>query len=450
MPHHVEAFVAKMTRAGIDPAAVTCFREFYLRYRSGQARTEVREEDIRPVPDELMVRFEDLPAAAPTAADGTTVAIRLNGGLGTSMGLTRAKSLLEVKPGLTFLDVIARQALATGQPLLFMDSYNTRQDTLEHLARYPGLRRSGLPLDFLQNQFPRIRAVDGAPLDFGDERDWNPPGHGDLYLAIQRDGLLDHLVSLGCRTAFVANADNLGAVPDPRIPAFMAAAGIPFLMEVCRRTPMDRKGGHLALRHDRQVLCLREAAQRPRDGDRFEDVDRYGWFNTNSLWVDLIALQAVLRAGHGILPLPLMANPKTVDGIPVVQLETAMGAAIESFPGARALAVPRERFVPVKKTCDLLVLRSDLYALDEASGQLRQAPGTALPMVDLDEAHFRSVTHLDERFAEGVPSLRACTALTVRGPVSFAGGVILRGRVTILADSPKRLPPGTYEGTVRL
>lgn len=449
MAQHVEAFVAKMAQAGIDPAAVACFREFYLRYRGGQARTEVREEDIRPVPDDLMVRLEDLPPAAPTAA-GSTVVIRLNGGLGTSMGLTRAKSLLAIKPGVTFLDVIARQALATGQPLLFMDSYNTRRDTLEHLQRYPGLCREGLPLDFLQNQFPRIRSLDGAPLDFGDERDWNPPGHGDLYLAIQRDGLLEHLISQGCRTAFVSNADNLGAVPDSRIPAFMAAAGIPFLMEVCRRTPMDRKGGHLALRRDRHGLCLREAAQRPKDGDRFEDIERYSWFNTNSLWVDLLALQAVLREGHGILPLPLMANPKTVDGIPVVQLETAMGAAIENFPGARALAVPRQRFVPVKKTCDLLVLRSDLYALDEASGELRQAPGTTLPLVDLDEAHYRVVAQLDERFAEGVPSLRACTALTVRGPVSFAAGAELRGAVTIVADSPRRLPPGTYEGMVRL
>jgi len=449
MPQHVDAFVAKMSAADISPAAIGCFREYYLRYRHGQAQTELREEDIRPPPDERLVRFEDLPAAAPSELHDVVV-VKLNGGLGTSMGLTRAKSLLDVKPGVTFLDVIARQALALEVRLLFMNSYNTRRDTLEHLARYPGLVRDALPLDFLQNQFPRIRLGGGAPLDFGDERDWNPPGHGDLYLAIQEGGLLDRLVQLGCRYAFVANADNLGAVPDRRIPGYMAAHGVPFLMEVCRRAPMDRKGGHLAVRRETDALCLREAAQRPKGGDRFEDIAMYRWFNTNSLWIDLRVLQDVLRQHDGIIPLPLMANPKTVEGIPVVQLETAMGAAIENFPGARALAVPRERFAPVKKTCDLLVLRSDVYTLDEETGQLRQTAGSHLPTVDLDEAHYRSVAQLDERFPEGVPSLRACQALTVRGPVTFAARTGLRGTVSIIAEGPKRLPPGTYEGTVRL
>lgn len=449
MPHHVDAFLAKMSAAGINPAAVGCFRDYYLRYRHGQARTEMREEDIRPPPDERLVHFADLSPAAPDLLH-QTVLIRLNGGLGTSMGLTRAKSLLTVRPGVTFLDVIARQALSMGVRLLFMDSYNTRRDTLDHLARYPGLSRDGLPLDFLQNRFPRIRATGGAPLDFGDDRDWNPPGHGDLYLAIQQDGLLDRLVQLGCRYAFIANADNLGAVPDSRVPAYMERHAVPFIMEVCHRTPMDRKGGHLAVRRESDALCLREAAQRPRGGDRFEDIGLYKWFNTNNLWVDLRVLSEVLSRHGGVMPLPLMANPKTVDGIPVIQLETAMGAAIEGFAGARALAVPRERFAPVKKTCDLLVLRSDVYTLDPETGQLRQTPGSHLPAVDLDDAHYRSVAQLDERFPEGVPSLCACSALTVRGAVTFAARTTFRGRVTISADTPRRLPPGTYEGAVRL
>jgi UTP--glucose-1-phosphate uridylyltransferase len=449
MPQHLDECMAKMTGAGICPAAIACFRQYYLQYRSGRVRVELREDDIRPPPDERLTRFEELPAAA-TGSLADTVVIKLNGGLGTSMGLTRAKSLLEVRPGIAFLDVIARQAVTAGMRLLFMDSYNTRSDTLAHLAPYAGLARDGLPLDFLQNQFPRLRTDVGGPLGFGDERDWNPPGHGDLYLAIQANGLLDQLLALGCRYAFVSNADNLGASADGRIPAFMAAQGVPFLMEVCRRSPMDRKGGHLAVRRETGALCLREAAQRPQGGDRFEDVEFYSWFNTNNLWVDLRAMADLLRQHAGNLPLPLMLNPKKVDGIPVVQFETAMGAAIELFPGARALAVPRTRFAPVKKTCDLLVLRSDVYDLDPTTGRLAQAPGAGLPTVDLDEVHYGKVAQLDERFAEGVPSLRACVSLAVRGQVTFATRTTFRGRVTLSAEGPKRLPPGTYEGTVRL
>ncbi len=116
---------------------------------------------------------------------------------------------------------------------------------------------------------------------------------------------------------------------------------------------------------------LREIAQTPDDDvDSFQDVSRHRFFNTNTLWVNLRALGALMDERDGVLGLPMIVNRKTVDpgdaGSPaVIQLETAMGAAIDVFDGAAAVRVPRARFAPVKTTDDLLVVRSDAYVLTD-------------------------------------------------------------------------------------
>ena len=179
--------------------------------------------------------------------------LKLNGGLGTSMGMTRAKSLLEVKDGLTFLDIIVRQVLDLRRrsgarlPLVLMNSFATRDDSLAALARYPELA-SDVPADFVQNKVPKLLADDLTPASWPAEPglEWAPPGHGDLYTALVVSGMLDELLERGYRYAFVSNADNLGAVLEPRILAWMAREGHPFVMEVADRTEADRKGGHLA------------------------------------------------------------------------------------------------------------------------------------------------------------------------------------------------------------
>ena len=91
-----------------------------------------------------------------------TAVIKLNGGLGTSMGMDRAKSLLCVRRGLSFLDIIARQVLHLRKeydatlPLIFMNSFRTSADTMAALARYEDLPVDGLPLEFLQNKEPKL------------------------------------------------------------------------------------------------------------------------------------------------------------------------------------------------------------------------------------------------------------------------------------------------------
>ena len=181
------------------------------------------------------------------------------------MGMTKAKSLLEVKDGLTFLDIIVRQVLALRAssgariPLVLMNSFATREDSLAALREYPDLE-ADVPLDFVQNRVPKIEASSLAPVSWepNPEQEWAPPGHGDLYPALVASGMLEALLERGYRWALVSNSDNLGAVLDARILAWLAREDIPFLMEVARRSEQDRKGGHLARRVDGGGLVLRE------------------------------------------------------------------------------------------------------------------------------------------------------------------------------------------------
>jgi UTP--glucose-1-phosphate uridylyltransferase len=261
--------------------------------------------------------------------------------------------------------------------------------------------------------------------------------------------MLDALLARGFRHAMIANSDNLGAVVDARIAAWVAAQRIPFLMEVVRGTAADRKGGHIARRLRDGRLILREIAQTPpEDEDSFRDYRHWRYYNTNSLWLDLDALASSYADG-GTLELPVIVNRKTVDprdptSTPVLQLESAMGAAIGSFPGARVLEVPRTRFVPVKTTDDLLLLRSDVYRLTDELAVAPAVEGDALPFVELDKKHFRMIDDFDHRFPAGPPSLRHAERLVVDGDVSFGSGVVIRGDVEVAADGePRHIADGT-------
>jgi len=444
-------FEQKMRAAGLPDVAIASFRRAYQTLVSGEKAT-LSEAELAPVgdvPDQTA-----LPAARAEgeAALARTVVIKLNGGLGTSMGMTRAKSLLPVKDGHSFLDVTARQIVRlrerTGAavPLVLMNSFRTHADSLAALAPYGKLSGS-LPPDFLQHKVPRILAADLTPVAWPrePEHEWCPPGHGDLYPALQSSGLLAALLAGGYRTAFVSNADNLGAVLDPALLGWFVASGAPFAMEVKERSEADRKGGHLARTKDGR-LVLRETAQcPPEERQGFEDVKRWRFFNTNNLWIDLPALARALAAAHGVLPLPVIRNEKPVDpadpGSPrVIQLETAMGAAISLFEGARAVRVSEERFAPVKTTSDLLRVRSDAYRRD-AEERVLPAPGGLGGAIDveLDGNFFRTVAQLDERTPHGPPSLVRCRRLVVRGDVRFGRGVVIEGDVTLEAPPGGRL-----------
>jgi UTP--glucose-1-phosphate uridylyltransferase len=446
---------AKMRAAGAHEEAIRSFEDAYTRLRSG-GESLLATADLEPVGD--VPAFEDLPDADAAQALSETALIKLNGGLATSMGLQEPKSLIEVHGGHTFLDVIVGQAQALRArygvqlPLILMDSDATRTATLAALDSIGAIDNGGLDPDFLQSMIPKLDASTLAPATWPDAPalEWCPPGHGDVYGALRRSGMLQALRERGIRYAMISNADNLGAQLDPRIVAHMAAHQIPFLMEVVQGTEADRKGGHVARRRADGQLVLRETAQTPEaDQESFRDYRRWRYYNTNTLWVDLDILSQRLDTTGGVLSLPLIVNRKTVDprdqrSTAVIQLESAMGAAIESFPGASLLLVPRTRFAPVKTTDDLLVLRSDVYTI---SDEMVVAPlperASNLPYVELDKRYYKLIDDFERRFPAGPPSLRLAERLVVSGDVTFGADMIVLGPVSVSVDHPTTLDAGT-------
>jgi len=447
-----------MEAAAVSEAAIRAFERNYqalLRNESGM----ITEDSISPcdsVPDLEAVSSGGEEFDSKLLAK--TVVIKLNGGLGTSMGLQKAKSLLPVKGDTTFLDIIANQIIhlreETGAKVRFllMDSFSTSEDTMEHMEAYKRQDLSGAEkIELMQNQIPKIDAETMAPATWekNPSNEWCPPGHGDLYAALAGSGWLDALLSGGVKYAFVSNSDNLGAVLDAGLLRYFAESEMPFLMEATRRTGADKKGGHLAVRNADNQLLLREVAQCAEgDLDEFQNIDKHQYFNTNSLWIRLDVLKDLLEKENGVLPLPMIKNKKTIDprdkkSTVVYQLEVAMGAAIESFPGSGAICVPRSRFAPVKTTSDLFALRSDAYEqTPDGRIALVAARESKPPVIDLSD-EYKMVDSLE---GLGMPSLIKVGKLTVRGSVRFADGVTIVGDVSFINESgdTKWVAGGTY------
>ena len=452
---HLAEFAAKMAQAGLNPLVIDTFAHYYRRLVGGETGL-IHDADIRPIPLDEIPKTANLGgyAAAGRHALSRAVRIVLNGGLGTSMGLLGPKSLLKVKQGRSFLEIILRQAELGQTRLAMMNSFNTHTATLSEVTK---LKPSRPPLFFLQHKFPKILQGKLAPVSWPSNREleWNPPGHGDVYAALFASGMLQKLLEEGVRYAFICNSDNLGAGVDESLLGYFAEKRFPFMMEVAEKTPSDIKGGHLA-RQQNGRLVLREAAQCPKEEiAAFQDIRRYRFFNTNNIWVNLEFLKDLILR-HRFVDLPMIVNPKTVDPrdekSPLVyQIETAMGSGVSLFEGAAAVNVPRARFLPVKTCSDLLAVRSDCFVYSEREGltlnPARESAGrTEAIKIKLDSKYYGKFDLLEERFKEGEPSLVECDALTIHGDVRFEKGVVVRGAVTITNSSAS--PAVVKAGTV--
>ena len=439
---NINDFIQTMKSAKVSEQTIQIFKYYFQLLIAGEKGKLSKDQITTPKPNHI-IDFNELNDLSHQNLKKLAV-IKLNGGLGTSMGLSQAKSLLPVKDGYTFLDIIAKQTLILRKqyhinlPIMFMNSFYTSQDTVNFLKKYPELKNDNLPIDFLQNKFPKVRKDDYKPLsDQNEENNWNPPGHGDLYNVLSNSSLsaslLDTMIDNGIEYIFVSNSDNLGAVIDPKILNRLIKDDIDFAMEVCIRTEMDKKGGHLAATNEGKLI-LREVAQCPEDEVAdFQNIQTYKYFNTNNLWIKLTGLKKKIQTYGGFLPLNLILNQKNVNDVPVYQLETAMGAAISLFDNSKALCVPRSRFLPVKKNQDLLLLWSDNYELDE-NFVLMQKAGAKDTILDLDDNFFGKIDLLKNACQKGIPSLFNCDYLKIKGNVRFGSNVKFVGKVNVETD----------------
>eukprot|EP00285_Hemiselmis_virescens_P009799 CAMPEP_0173392112 /NCGR_PEP_ID=MMETSP1356-20130122/18764_1 /TAXON_ID=77927 ORGANISM="Hemiselmis virescens, Strain PCC157" /NCGR_SAMPLE_ID=MMETSP1356 /ASSEMBLY_ACC=CAM_ASM_000847 /LENGTH=541 /DNA_ID=CAMNT_0014349833 /DNA_START=21 /DNA_END=1646 /DNA_ORIENTATION=- len=456
----IDDISALMKGEGLSESAVKAFLQAYEALVSGQDGM-ILESTITPATG-LPVQgdLKEVEADKIKGLLEQTVVLKLNGGLGTGMGLEQAKSLLKVKGEDTFLDFIAKQVMSFREKKgtvksMFMNSFSTSADTKAALKAYPELVSEGW--EVVQNKVPKILQENLLPakLPSAPVKEWCPPGHGDLYPSLAGSGLLKQLLDSGVKYMFVSNSDNLGATLDLNLLSFFAESGKSFVMEVAERTEADKKGGHLAIRTSDSRMLLRESAQCAESDEKaFQDTKKHAFFNTNNLWIRLDKLQEVLDANDGVVPLPMIKNDKTVDpsdgsSAKVWQLETAMGAAIESFDNAGAIVVGRERFAPVKTCADLLRVRSDAYVVTDdfrliLSPECKGNP----PVVDLDSKVYKKVSGLDKLLEGGdVPSLKDCSKLTVKGKVILSPGTIFKGTVSLKnpTDEWVTLKAGTYE-----
>ncbi|MFO8163292.1 MAG: UTP--glucose-1-phosphate uridylyltransferase [Thermodesulfobacteriota bacterium] len=446
-------FEKKMIDEGLPPLIIDTFRFYFEKLINGE-RGMISRKDIIPIEKDDITDLEMIGRFAKQSrlVIKETVIIKLNGGLGTSMGLSKAKSLIEVKNGLTFLDIIAQQVLSAREkyganiPLVLMNSFKTDEDSKNFLSKYPNLA-SDIPLSFLQHKFPKVLKENlrpGAwPLDPSCE--WNPPGHGDIYFALITSGMLNQLLSKGYKYAFISNSDNLGGVLDEAILGYFASHNFPFMIEVAEKTDTDIKGGHLARLKDGGFI-LREIAQCPeKELEEFQDINVYKYFNTNNIWINLLSLKEQLEKTNNVLGLPMIINPKRIDpkddsSPEVYQIETAMGSALSVFKNASAIRVPRIRFFPIKKCQDLFALWSDCYVMTPDSRITRNPKrrfGTL--KIDLDDRYYKKIDQLKERFPHGAPSLIDCSSLSIKGNVYFGSQITVKGDIHIISSSSRKV-----------
>ncbi|XP_029647049.1 UTP--glucose-1-phosphate uridylyltransferase isoform X2 [Octopus sinensis] len=425
------------------------FEELYSRF-SQQTDLSLNWSKINPPPTKNMEMYcdsEEIQLEEAREILNKLVVVKLNGGLGTSMGCKGPKSAISVRSDNTFLDLTVQQIehlnkkYDTDVPLVLMNSFNTDEDTQKIIGKYKQVKVK--IFTFNQSRFPRIIKESLLPLPKSkddDPQSWYPPGHGDVYECFYKCGFLQKFLNAGRKYMFLSNIDNLGATVDLHILKSLIkrqnGEAPEFVMEVTDKTRADIKGGTL-VEYNGKLRLLEIAQVAAEHVDEFKSVSKFKIFNTNNLWISLEAIKKVVE--EKTLYMEIIVNNKTLDnGINVIQLETAAGAAIASFKRAIGINVPRKRFRPVKTTSDLLLVMSNLYTMK--TGALEMSTKRSFPSVPLVKlgATFQKVKEFLARFAS-IPDMLELDHLTVSGDVTFGKGVVLKGTVIIIANHGSRI-----------
>lgn len=460
----LESCINKMREVHMSDVAIAQFERMYKSWQDDEAGW-MRESQFSPLSSITSVAdFHDTISPRTTrAALAKTAILKLNGGLGTSMGLDGPKSLLPVRRHkarqMRFLDIILGQVTSMRAqhnvqlPLILMNSFRTSKESLAVVHRNHKFHQEEIPLEIFQHREPKIVVRTGKPVSYPADTDleWCPPGHGDVYSTLWESGILDVLQDHGIEYLFISNSDNLGARPSSIIAGHFAKSKSDFMVEVSRKTAADRKGGHFVIDNETSHITLREMSQvHPDDKEAAMDASIHPYFNTNNIWIRISALKALLKKYDGVLPLPVIRNNKTVDPTDsstqrIVQLETAMGSAIHLFDNATCIEVSRARFLPVKTTEDLFILRSDRFHLTDA---FEMEDGNYIfPSISLDQRYYKNIADFNERFPYGVPSLAAAASFTVEGDWTFGRDTKCFGDAHLEdANRPSYVPNGEYIG----
>lgn len=396
----------KIIRSGASVNVVKQFETYYDQFVLGETGM-LDWHDVSPLSKANLKDSAHWVDEDPSLINRVAI-LKLNGGLGTSMGCVGPKCLISVSEKMTFLDISLTQMLNQRRqydadiPFVLMNSFRTSEETLTVLPDIPFV------YCFKQNKFPRL--FEDSRGDFycleDTDQGWAPSGHGDLYLSLFESGLLNQLLDQGIEYLFVSNIDNLGPQLDLRLLTYMDQQKLSFLMEVIPKTLSDVKGGTPVMYRER--LTLLERAQVPPEYlSAFEDLSTFPVFNTNNLWLHLPSVLTALNQGS--LALPLIVNRKKLDGTSFVQFEMAMGAALGCFDRSEVVVVSRDRFLPVKTTGDLLVLLSDVIEKDWTTGQFRFSEGCqSYPKVSLHPS-FSTMSGFTQNVVS-VPSLKSVSS----------------------------------------
>ncbi|KAF3907694.1 hypothetical protein AA313_de0207492 [Arthrobotrys entomopaga] len=443
------------------------FFALFRRYLQDKAKGTTLEWDlIAPPKPEQVIDYGTLKESNNTDLLNKLAVLKLNGGLGTSMGCVGPKSVIEVRDGMSFLDLSVRQieylnhTHKVNVPFVLMNSFNTDDDTQSIIKKYEGHNIE--ILTFNQSRFPRIHKDSSLPVpkEFNSSiENWYPPGHGDVFESLNNSGTLDQLLDQGIEWLFLSNVDNLGAVVDLNILQHLNDTGAEYIMELTDKTKADVKGGTI-IDYEGNVRLL-EIAQVPKEHEQdFKSIKKFKYFNTNNIWLSLKAIKRVVENNE--LELEIIPNHKTISvgkgesDLSVVQLETAVGAAIRHFKGSHGVNVPRRRFLPVKTCSDLMLVKSDLYSLKHGQLTIDSSRFGPAPLIKLG-THFKKVSDFQKRIPS-IPRMLELDHLTIIGAVNLGRKVTLKGTVIIVASegSTIDIPPGSIlenvvvQGSLRL